>query len=96
MSSWVRRPASVFLALALLSGLGVELVGESFFHTDDGCAVETHCLTCRWAAGSIAIVTPDLTPTLTLEPRGDVALPESLFAVEAPRSHEASRGPPPA
>ena len=80
MSSWTRRPLSAFLALALLAGLGVLLVGESFFHTDDGCPVETHCLTCKWAAGSIAIVTPDLTPTLA--------------SLQAPRGHAASRGPP--
>ena len=68
MSPWTRRPISLLLALALLAGLGVVLLGESFFHTDDGCPVETHCLTCKWAAGSIAIVTPDLTQALALEP----------------------------
>jgi len=94
MSSWTRRPLSVLLALALLAGLGVLLVGESFFHTDDGCPVETHCLTCKWAAGSIAIVTPDLTQALTLEAFGDVILPPPVASLLAPSGHEASRGPP--
>jgi hypothetical protein len=94
MSSWTRRPLTVFLALALLAGLGVLLVGESFFHTDDGCPVETHCLTCKWAAGSIAIVTPDLTPTLALEPYGEIFAPPTLASLQVPRGHAASRGPP--
>ena len=94
MSSWTRRPLSAFLALALLAGLGVLLVGESFFHTDDGCPVETHCLTCKWAAGSIAIVTPDLTPTLALEPYGEIVAPPAIASLQAPSGHAASRGPP--
>src|SRR5438477_512299 len=75
MSLRARRSRSVFLALALLAGMGVLLVGESFFHTDDGCPVETHCLTCKWAAGSTAIATPDLTQALALELRGFVPAP---------------------
>jgi hypothetical protein len=94
--SWTRRPLAIFLALALLAGLGVLLVGESFFHTDDGCPVETHCLTCKWAAGSIAIVTPDLTPTLALEPYGEILAPPTIACRQAPSGHAASRGPPPA
>jgi hypothetical protein len=94
--SWTRRPLAVFLALALLAGLGVLLVGESFFHTDDGCPVETHCLTCKWAAGSIAIVTPDLTPTLALEPYGEIFAPPTIASLQDPSGHAASRGPPPA
>lgn len=96
MSSSTRRPISALLALALLAGLGVLLVGESFFHTDDGCPVETHCLTCKWAAGSIAIVTPDLTPTLALEPYGELPAPPAVAGLLAPTGHAASRGPPPA
>jgi len=94
MSSWTRRPLCALLALALLAGLGVLLVGESFFHTDDGCPVETHCLTCKWAAGSIAIVTPDLTQALPLEAFGDVIPPPPVASLQAPSGHEASRGPP--
>ena len=93
MSSWTRRPLSVVLALALLAGLGVLAVGE-FFHTDDGCPVERHCLTCQWAAASIAIVTPDLTPTLALEPYGEIPASPSADSLHAPSGHAASRGPP--
>jgi hypothetical protein len=42
MSLRTRRSRSLLLALALLAGFGLLLVGESFFHTDDGCPVETH------------------------------------------------------
>jgi hypothetical protein len=94
MRSWTRRRLSVLLGLALLAGLALLLVGESFFHTDDGCPVETHCLTCKWAAGSIAIVTPDLTPTLALEALGLVAPATAGADVQAPGGHAASRGPP--
>ena len=94
MRSWTRRRLSVVLGLALLAGFALLLVGESFFHTDDGCPVETHCLTCKWAAGSIAIVTPDLTPTLALESHGIVAPASAGTYVQAPSGHTASRGPP--
>ena len=96
MSLRTRRSRSVLLALALLAGVGLLLVGETFFHTDDGCPVETHCLTCKWAAGSIAIVTPDLTPTLALEPYGEILAPPAVASLQAPSGHAASRGPPPA
>jgi len=96
MSLRTRRSRSLLLALALLAGFGLLLVGESFFHTDDGCPVETHCLTCKWAAGSIAVVTPDLTQALALEPYGIVAIPPALPSVQDGRGHASSRGPPPA
>ena len=96
MSLRTRRSRSVLVALALLAGFGLLLAGESFFHTDDGCPVETHCLTCKWAAGSIAIVTPDLTPTLALEPYGEIPASPSAASLQAPSGHAASRGPPPA
>jgi hypothetical protein len=94
MSLRTRRSRSLLLALALLAGFGLLLVGESFFHTDDGCPVETHCLTCKWAAGSIAIVTPDLTPTLALEPYGKIPASADIVCLQAPSGHAASRGPP--
>ena len=94
MSLRTRRSRSVLLALALLAGFGLLLVGESFFHTDDGCPVETHCLTCKWAAGSIAVVTPDLTQALALEPYGIVPILPAQASAQAPSGHAASRGPP--
>jgi len=94
MSLRTRRSRSVLLALALLAGFGLLLVGESYFHTDDGCPVETHCLTCKWAAGSIAIVTPDLTPTLALESFGEIPASPGIASLQAPSGHASSRGPP--
>jgi hypothetical protein len=39
-------------AIALCAGLAV----ASFLpHTDDGCAVETHCLSCRLTLGTVAV-----------------------------------------
>lgn len=96
MSLRPRRSRSVLLALALLAGFGLLLVGESFFHTDDGCPVETHCLTCKWAAGSIAVVTPDLTQALALEPYGEILASPTIASRQAPSGHATSRGPPPA
>ena len=44
---------TLFLAaLMLLVSFGALTLEESFVHTDDGCAVETHCLACRWAYGA--------------------------------------------
>jgi hypothetical protein len=44
---------TLFLAaLLLLASFGVVTVETTFFHTDDGCAVETHCLACRFTCGA--------------------------------------------
>lgn len=80
--------------LALVASLGLALAEQSLPHTDDGCAVEIHCVACRLLLGSIVVA-----PTqLSLEPRltlvGDVATP-GVFAPSVPARRAAlSRGPP--
>lgn len=46
-----RVPVLLVAASGLLS-LATALYQESFVHTDDGCAVEIHCLACRLAVAS--------------------------------------------
>jgi hypothetical protein len=48
-------PLVALVALLALVGLGGALFEESFVHTDDGCAVEVHCLGCRLAVGGAAV-----------------------------------------
>jgi len=40
----------------VLAAMCLGLVEESFFHTDDGCPVETNCLACRLATGTVAVL----------------------------------------
>jgi hypothetical protein len=54
-SRLVRR-WSVVLASVVLAAMCVGLAEESFAHTDDGCPVETHCLACRLATGTVAVL----------------------------------------
>ena len=50
-------------ALVLLAALGLALAAEALEHTDDGCAVETHCVVCQWQRG--ATVVPTAVATLS-------------------------------
>ncbi len=88
------RSLYAFAVLALAASLGLALAEQSLPHTDDGCAVEIHCVACRLLLGSVVV-----TPTqLSVEPRftavGDVSVPE-VRALPVPARRVAhSRGPP--
>jgi hypothetical protein len=81
-------------AVILLTGLLLVPLGDAFLHTDDGCAVETHCLTCRWAYAT-AVMAP---PVFTLAPGaplcGTVASCPREPSQEPRRDELLSRGPP--
>lgn len=62
------------VAFAALVSLGGVLFEESFVHTDDGCAVEVHCLACRLTLGGSAVVAAGL----------DVAPATTAVALDAP------------
>ena len=95
MSWWIRRPVFAVVALALLAGLGAGFV-DDWFHTDDGCVVETHCIACQRAVGSIGVIGSDLALALALERADGIAPAPALAVFQAPSRHQASRGPPPA
>lgn len=81
-------------ALALLVCAALVIVQESFVHTDDGCAVEIHCLACRWAYSADAASVEAPIPTAsheTFEPAPvEVDRRIGRPAVDVPTS----RGPP--
>jgi hypothetical protein len=52
---WLARRHLV-LAAMVLAAMCVGLAEESFAHTDDGCPVEIHCLACRLATGTVAVL----------------------------------------
>jgi hypothetical protein len=88
------RARKLFVAALLLLGLAVVTIEQSYFHSDDGCVLETHCQACLLQLCTTGVV--------------DVAfsLPHVLVALEivAPpivQEHEdatpravAARGPP--
>jgi hypothetical protein len=94
MPIWMRRTSFAFVALTLLAGLGVLLVGESFVHTDDGCAVETHCITCQRAVVSTGVFDALVALPQVLTVVGYVTPPSRTGVFEAPCRSQASRGPP--
>jgi hypothetical protein len=84
------RPVALLLLLVVSAAMG-EL---GFVHQDDGCAVERHCLACRWAAGATAVL--GTTPRLPV-PIAWVEVPERQHAAPAATplaDLTASRGPP--
>jgi hypothetical protein len=90
-----RRTLSVVMSFALLLAVAGALVEESFVHTDDGCAVEIHCLACRLAVGTTAVAGVVLGVLVrTLEEAGLVA-PVAQGLTQSPAAdHGFSRGPP--
>jgi len=63
---WQRRLLLV-ASLVLLAALGTALVGEALEHTDDGCAVETHCVVCHWQRGATVVPTVVATPVAPVD-----------------------------
>jgi hypothetical protein len=88
-----RRAASV-LAAGLLSAFAVALADDAFFHTDDGCVVEQHCLACRWHQGSTAAAVSFTAPVARLEPGALVADSNPVVRLEGARPGTAARAPP--
>jgi hypothetical protein len=90
-----RHPWLWTIALLLLASLGTVAAQDAFAHTDDGCAVEVHCLACRTAAdrtdapGSLPSLQPGLAPVATV-----VAETAAPLQDAAPADTD-SRGPPP-
>jgi hypothetical protein len=85
-AAWVTFAALVCLAAALLE--------ESFIHTDDGCAVEIHCLACRLVAGSTVVVEAAGIPPVVPVPAGDVVLETIVVVAQARPVLTPSRAPP--
>jgi hypothetical protein len=92
----LRRGSRLFAwtVLAAVLCTAVAVVETSFVHTDDGCAVEVHCLACRWSYSTTIVFAPappSPTPASTFEfvPRGSAEA-----TLERPRTSSPSRGPP--
>ncbi|HEV7503129.1 MAG TPA: hypothetical protein VGQ33_24085 [Vicinamibacteria bacterium] len=56
MRSRFVRTRFLLAAALVLAATCAAVAEESFFHTDDGCPVETHCVACRLATGTIAVL----------------------------------------
>ena len=89
-----RRRPNVLVALALAVGLGAIVASAGLAHTDDGCAFETHCRTCLWAASAIVVVVAAVIVRPVFEIVADVPSPSLGAPAELPRRGAASRGPP--
>ena len=89
-----RRRAAGLLALALLSVFGLALAEDAFFHTDDGCAVELHCLSCRWHQGATAVSAAVTVPLAALPPGDLVVRAAGPIRFEVARPESPSRAPP--
>ena len=94
MGRSTRRRTWAWIALAVLVCVSAALVEESYVHTDDGCSVETHCVACRLAAGSTAVVSPAIVLAVAVQATAPVAAAaDSLLSEAAPRETP-SRAPP--
>ena len=97
MPSWLTRRRFLLVAALVLAAVCMGVAEESFAHTDDGCPVETHCLACRLATGTIAVLaatTPALLRIADCTERIWAETPQSRS--ESPVAITPSRAPPPA
>jgi hypothetical protein len=92
----VRRRACIFgwIALAAIVCVSAALAEESFVHTDDGCAVEIHCVACRLVAGSTAVVGVAVTMPAVVRITAPVAPEAGAKPREAAPRESPSRAPP--
>src|SRR6266581_6517 len=89
-----RRHLVVSLAVLLaLFGAGL---GESLFHTDDGCAVEVHCTACMLAIGTAgaSVAGAAVTPSPSLCNVGLVCPLAAVSESRGQRPGTPSRAPP--
>lgn len=82
------------LAAVLLSVFALALAEDAFFHTDDGCAVERHCLSCRWHQGATAVSAALADPLPAPEPGAVLERAEGQTRLEGARPETPSRAPP--
>jgi hypothetical protein len=89
-----RRRVARLLAAVLVSLFSLALAEDAFFHTDDGCAVELHCLSCRWHQGATAVSAPVTVPLGVLQPGAVVDRADGTVRLEGARPETPSRAPP--
>jgi hypothetical protein len=91
----MRIRGRLLLASLVLWGVGFADVEESFIHTDDGCAVETHCNACLLRLGTASVGAAaafTLPPVFTRPESAAPALVPAHDDAAPPRI--ATRGPP--
>jgi hypothetical protein len=94
MRSVLRRPRLLVAGALVLGSLALALAEDAFFHTDDGCAVEVHCIACLWHHGAIVVAPAAATVAVAPAPVGAVVLPPTHISVGATPRIALSRGPP--
>jgi hypothetical protein len=82
------------IAVALLLFFAASFVAQGFLHTDDGCAVETHCSSCRWASTVNAVFVHVPLPAQEPARRLAATAPRLLAPQEPDGDVPATRGPP--
>jgi hypothetical protein len=91
----MRRVRWLWTARVALLGLAaITVVMEYLPHTDDDCAIEVHCLACRWTVGHTATAAPALVLQARCEfvERAPVLVPRATQKGDVLAT--ASRGPP--
>jgi len=92
---WARTHRTLaWVAVAALLCVSAALVQESFVHTDDGCAVEIHCIACRLVAGSTAVVSPAIVLPVAVRTTALVTVAADSSLCEAAPREAPSRAPP--
>jgi hypothetical protein len=91
----MRFRGRLLLASLVLWGLGFADLEQSFIHTDDGCAVETHCNACllRLGTASVGAATRVTLPPIPFRREPAPSAAAASYEDAAPPS-VATRGPP--
>jgi hypothetical protein len=90
-----KRRFALAVVLATLGSLGILSLEGYLPHTDDGCAVEVHCLACRAHLGAGVSLAPVLTLSAGLAAVGMLSPEAAGSVLDASIPAHSSRGPPP-
>jgi hypothetical protein len=89
-----QRPLLLAAVLAVLGSFALAVAEDSLHHTHDGCAVEIHCVSCRWAYDATSSTIAPVIPVLRLVPAGTVFVPATERPAAPARPLAGSRAPP--
>jgi hypothetical protein len=93
MARWLRARWLSAAALLLIAGIAGGVV-EDLIHTDDGCAVEIHCLACQRTLASVGVVALPATWSPSIELVGRIVAVEHSPTHEPDSPTAGARAPP--
>lgn len=89
-----KHRAGALVWILALATFWIAVVESSWFHTDDGCRIELHCLACQWALSSKSEAAQQQAAPLPCEIVARTQPSETPRQLEGAPPEFSTRGPP--